>query len=117
MHWWLPNDEDYPPVIRGIRAFVEERTAPARDVATEDLRDIKAIFKNMKLDDDGDFSKGRAQAIGRASDAADQSKFGIGGASEQGSDAYQLGFDEGQGFWGGGQSGGAFGIPKPEDYM
>lgn len=51
MHWWLPNDEYYPPIIRSIRRFVEERTSQARDVPTEDLRDMKAIFSSMKLDD------------------------------------------------------------------
>lgn len=51
MHWWLPNDESYPPMIRSIRKFVEERTSAARDVPTEDLRDMKAIFEKLKLDD------------------------------------------------------------------
>jgi len=51
MHWWLPNDDSYPPIIRSIRKFVEERTSGARDVPTEDLRDMKAIFAQMKLDD------------------------------------------------------------------
>ncbi|KAH8592931.1 hypothetical protein B0O99DRAFT_689147 [Bisporella sp. PMI_857] len=51
MHWWLPNDEGYPPIIRSIRKFVEERTAPAVGVAGKDLRDMKAIFSSLKLDD------------------------------------------------------------------
>jgi hypothetical protein len=51
MHWWLPNDESYPPMIRQIRKFVEERTSEARDVPAENLRDIKTIFASMKLDD------------------------------------------------------------------
>jgi hypothetical protein len=53
MHWWLPNDECYPPIIRSIRKLVEERAAPAKDVAAEALRDMKAIFASLKLDDDG----------------------------------------------------------------
>lgn len=51
MHWWLPNDESYPPIIRSIRKFVQERTSEARDVPAEDLRDMKAIFASLKLDD------------------------------------------------------------------
>lgn len=51
MHWWLPNDENYPPIIRSIRKFVEERTAPAKDVDAEGLRDMKAIFTSLNLDD------------------------------------------------------------------
>lgn len=51
MHWWLPNDEGYPPIIRTIRKFVEERTSPAVDLPGEDLRDMKAIFASLNLDD------------------------------------------------------------------
>lgn len=51
MHWWLPSDESYPPIIRSIRLFVQERTSEARDVPAEDLRDMKAIFASLKLDD------------------------------------------------------------------
>lgn len=51
MHWWLPNDDSYPPIIRSIRRFVEERTSVARDLPAEDLRDMKAIFSSMKIDD------------------------------------------------------------------
>lgn len=51
MHWWLPNEERYPPIIRSIRKFVEERSSPAKDVSSGDLRDMKAIFASMKLDE------------------------------------------------------------------
>jgi hypothetical protein len=51
MHWWLPHDEGYPPIIRTIRKFVEERTSPAIDLPGEDLRDMKQIFSALKLDD------------------------------------------------------------------
>lgn len=49
MQWWLPNNERYPPIIRSIRKFVEERTAPAVDVPTEDLKDMKTIFASRKF--------------------------------------------------------------------
>jgi len=49
MQWWLPNNERYPPIIRSIRKFVEERTSPAVDVTTEDLKDMKTIFASCKL--------------------------------------------------------------------
>jgi hypothetical protein len=51
MHWWLPNDEGYSPIIRSIRKFVEERTSPATDLPKEDLRDMKQIFSSLRLDD------------------------------------------------------------------
>lgn len=51
MHWWLPNDEGYPPIVRSIRKLVEERTAPAKNQSGQDLHDMKAIFSKLKMDD------------------------------------------------------------------
>jgi hypothetical protein len=51
MHWWLPNDEGYPSIIRNIRKFVEERSSAPKDMPTEDLRDMKAIFEKLDLVD------------------------------------------------------------------
>jgi hypothetical protein len=67
MHWWLPNDESYPPIIRALRRFVEERTSEARDVPAEDLRDMKAIFSLLKLDD-GTPARKAAPAVAVAGD-------------------------------------------------
>jgi hypothetical protein len=128
MHWWLPNDEGYPPIIRSIRKFVEERTAPAKDLPSEDLRDMKAIFSSMNLDDGTpseppNMSKGKGQvgdvalASGQgwaSSEIAQGNMQTMGGVGD--GDTYQLGFDDGQGYWGGDQGGGAFGIPKTGDY-
>ncbi|KAI9878327.1 MAG: hypothetical protein M1830_001226 [Pleopsidium flavum] len=50
-HWWLPNDEGYPPIIRSIRSFIEDRTMTPKDQPGEDLRDIKAILQKVSLDD------------------------------------------------------------------
>jgi hypothetical protein len=130
MHWWLPNDEGYPPIIRSIRTFVEERTASARDVPTEDLRDMKAIFSSLKLDDSQtDSGPGASKSKGPAAEVAvatDQDwpasnleqgcMVDMGGMNVGKGDSYGLGFDEGQGFWGGGQDGGAYGIPKPGEF-
>ncbi|KAL5348179.1 hypothetical protein ACLOAV_006659 [Pseudogymnoascus australis] len=52
MEWWLPNGENYPPTIRSIRNFVEERTSTPRDALTEDLRDMKVLFGSLDLEDD-----------------------------------------------------------------
>ncbi|KAH8804998.1 hypothetical protein F5884DRAFT_679658 [Xylogone sp. PMI_703] len=119
MHWWLPNDENYPPIIRSIRKFVEERTTAPKDRENDlstDLRDMKAIFANLDLGDgtstvmDGmDSGKGitgsTAGATGQEWDASSS------GATR--GDVYGLGFSGGQGFWGEGQGGGAYGIPRP----
>lgn len=50
-HWWLPNDENYPPIIRSIRDFIEDRTTKPRDQPSEDLREIKGILSKMTIDD------------------------------------------------------------------
>lgn len=63
MHWWLPNNEHYPTIVRSIRRFVEERTKPAKDVPTTDLAEMKAIFSSLNLDDDsGAAGKGKDKA-------------------------------------------------------
>ena len=106
MHWWLPNDENYPPIIRSIRKFVEERTAPAKDVSTEDLRDMKAIFASLNLDD-GQLSvplgikkeEGTSTDVAVASDGSGN----MGGMIGE-SDAY------GQGYWD--HAGGSYGLPQ-----
>ena len=50
-HWWLPNDEGYPAIIRSIRDFIEDRTLKPRDQPSEDLREIKGILSKMTIDD------------------------------------------------------------------
>ncbi|RAL11592.1 Zn(II)2Cys6 transcription factor [Aspergillus homomorphus CBS 101889] len=49
--WWLPNDESYPKIIREVRAMTEERINHPRDHFREDVRDMKALFWNISLDD------------------------------------------------------------------
>ncbi|TAQ84082.1 hypothetical protein B7494_g7590 [Chlorociboria aeruginascens] len=54
---FLPRDEIHAMWARRKLAtieshgFVEERTSKARDIPTEDLRDMKAIFSSLQLDD------------------------------------------------------------------
>lgn len=50
-HWWLPDDQGYPPIIRSIRSFIEDRTMTPKDQPGEDLRDIKNILQKVNLDD------------------------------------------------------------------
>lgn len=49
-HWWLPNEEGYPPIIRSIRSFTEERTSttggqPVKD----DLRNLKGLLEKLDI--------------------------------------------------------------------
>ncbi|KAG0649249.1 Transcriptional regulatory moc3 [Hyphodiscus hymeniophilus] len=107
---FLPRDERHA-------MFVEERTSAAKDLPSEDLRDMKAIFASLKLDDDNSIQsrnagKGVAQ-VRHVSVTGGQntsgSMQGLGGLQE--ADTYQPGFDHEQGYWGGGQGGG----PKPDN--
>jgi hypothetical protein len=112
MHWWLPNDENYPPIIRSIRKFVEERTSPAKNVPAEDLRDMKAIFASLNLDDGTSsippkVDKGKSSSAG-VTVAASQDSYiqSMGNIAPAEGDVYGLGFDDGQGYWDEGRGGG-----------
>ncbi|KAL2793560.1 hypothetical protein BJX66DRAFT_223065 [Aspergillus keveii] len=50
-HWWLPDDEAYPTIIRQVREMTEERTNNPRDDFRESVRDMKAVFGKLNLDD------------------------------------------------------------------
>lgn len=104
MRWWLPNDEDYPPIIRSIRNFVEERTSKAKNLPAEDLRDMKAIFSSMKLDD-GKSSVPPSSKSGSTSGVAVATSHesymahdNIHATMDPESGAYTLGFDDGSRF-------------------
>jgi hypothetical protein len=124
MHWWLPNDEGYPTIVRSIRKFVEERTSPAKDLPSEDLRDMKAIFASLNLDDGKSslpptLEKRKRLADGQgwaAPNISSEHMQHMGGMDLGEGDAYELGYEEGQGFWGEGQGRVAYGIPKPRDF-
>ncbi|THV46369.1 hypothetical protein BGAL_0392g00080 [Botrytis galanthina] len=56
MHWWLPNDELYHPIIRSIRKFVEDRTSLPKNAESKDVQDMKAVFSAMDISDQSDSS-------------------------------------------------------------
>jgi Fungal specific transcription factor domain len=53
--WWLPHDEGFTPLLRDIRAFIKERALTSEqlkgDELRDDVRDMKAIFSKLNLDD------------------------------------------------------------------
>ncbi|KAL8815435.1 MAG: hypothetical protein Q9223_005423 [Gallowayella weberi] len=60
-HWWLPNEEGYPPIIRSIRAFIEERTQKSgNQPKAEDVRTMKGLFEKLNIDDSPDDSAGNS---------------------------------------------------------
>ncbi|KAI9934702.1 hypothetical protein MW887_000319 [Aspergillus wentii] len=50
-HWWLPNDEGCPEIIREIRAMTDERINNPRDDFRQSVRDMKTLFWKINLDD------------------------------------------------------------------
>lgn len=50
--WWLPNDEGLFPILRSIQAFADARNGNPVTQQTEALREISAIFSNMRIDSD-----------------------------------------------------------------
>lgn len=109
MNWWLPNNENYPAIIRSIRKFVEERTAPAKDMSSEDLRDMKAIFSSMKLDE-GEASQN--SVVGRET--------GGGSTWQEYGQSHEDGdygtYEQNQELWRDGHGGGDFGGPSRREY-
>jgi hypothetical protein len=95
MHWWLPNDENYPPIIRSIRKFVEERTSPALNLDDG----TSSIPPNV--------DKGKSSSAG-VTVAAGQDSYiqSMGNIAPAEGDVYGLGFDDGQGYWDEGRGGG-----------
>ncbi|KAI4230387.1 MAG: hypothetical protein L6R36_000015 [Xanthoria steineri] len=53
--WWLPNEEGYPPIVRSIRAFIEDRTQDAgQQPKAEDVRTMKGLFDKLNMNDNPD---------------------------------------------------------------
>ncbi|TGJ82993.1 hypothetical protein E0Z10_g5775 [Xylaria hypoxylon] len=66
--WWLPNDEGLVPILRNIRAFagVHNDNPFGKTQQTEALREISAIFSNMRIDSDDSPSPHERTSIGTA---------------------------------------------------
>ena len=50
-HWWLPNDEGYPHVVRAIRDFIEYRARVPADTMDAHVRDMSGIFRTLNVDE------------------------------------------------------------------
>ena len=49
--WWLPNDENCPPIIRSIKDFIKDRTQAPKDQVSEDLLEMRGIFSSLTISD------------------------------------------------------------------
>lgn len=93
MHWWLPNDEAYPTIIRSIRKFVEERSSAPKDLPAEDLRDMKNIFASMNLEENN------APPAGKETLPIQNAPGDVQGmTSVVGEEQYDFGYDSTQGY-------------------
>lgn len=52
-HWWLPNDEGYPQVVRSIRDFIDYRARIPADEMSAHVRDMSGIFRSLDLESEG----------------------------------------------------------------
>lgn len=50
-HWWLPNNEGFPRILRTVRKLILDRDeGPPRDQISEDLREMRGIFFSLSID-------------------------------------------------------------------
>ena len=64
--WWLPRDEGLTPILRKIRAFADARNGGLVTQQTEAVREINAIFSNLRLDSDDSPSPRQPRSTGGA---------------------------------------------------
>ena len=76
--WWLPDDIGYPPIIRAIRAFIEERTTRPRNQEGEDVRSMKAMFSKLNFDDSPKSTPESSSSIAESGASFSTSNFGTG---------------------------------------
>ncbi|KAH6607479.1 hypothetical protein Trco_003792 [Trichoderma cornu-damae] len=50
VHWWLPNDEGFTPILQSIRSFADERNARAVNTQQVNLREVKHLFDKLILE-------------------------------------------------------------------
>ncbi|KAL9131544.1 MAG: hypothetical protein Q9217_000558 [Psora testacea] len=51
-HWWLPNEEAYPSVVRSVRFLMDDRLNMDTKKRSQDQREIKGIFANLTIKDE-----------------------------------------------------------------
>ncbi|KAK8080561.1 hypothetical protein PG997_008379 [Apiospora hydei] len=53
IHWWIPNDDGFTPILQETRAFADERNGVPVSKQSEDVRDMASVFAKMRLDYEG----------------------------------------------------------------
>lgn len=49
LHWWLPNDEGFTPILKTIRNFADDRNATAASAQGDSLGQIRHVFSKMEI--------------------------------------------------------------------
>ena len=59
VHWWLPNDEGLPDIVRAVREWTSERAPPpgGQNGKSEDVKDMKSIFSKITMGGEGQFEE------------------------------------------------------------
>ena len=51
-HWWLPNEEAYPSVVRSVRLLMGDRLRDKESgQRSQEQRDMRGIFAAMSLEE------------------------------------------------------------------
>ena len=69
-HWWLPNEEGYPRVVRAIRDFISYRASIPKDPLAVNVRDMTAILQSPNLREESS-PPGDLKSTGTDSEAFD----------------------------------------------
>lgn len=67
IHWWIPNDDGFTPILQETRAFADERNGIPVSKQSEDVRDMASVFAKMRLDYEGGQSPAAPPSSGPSS--------------------------------------------------
>ena len=61
-HWWLPNEEAYPSVVRSVRLLLEDRLGDIDPhQRSKKQRDMRGVFAEMSIQDASDTQAEKSQ--------------------------------------------------------
>ncbi len=74
VHWWLPNNEGFSPILRSVRAFADERNVTAVSAQTENLRQVRHIFAKLQIGEGDGLESSGGGGDTEKTDAADDDR-------------------------------------------
>lgn len=76
-NWWLDDDELLLPILRQIREFINDRTLNPETTQSISLREMRAIFEAMTVEEGDTRAGGSAGSVGPGVEG--EFDFGMGG--------------------------------------